>query len=116
MSEEKRTIKGWAARLSTADESLTLEEARTLATIAAADRLVEIQARVEDVSERLRRLEEQATPGVKLAFGWLSEVVGVLLRMHFWAAKSAPGYPVSRDALAALMAAPAKEDHHAHAR
>ena len=111
MSEDRRTIQNWAARLSAKDEPLTMAEAQLLASISAADRLVEIQGRVEDQAERLRRLEEQATPGVLVAFGWLGEVVAVLRRLHFWLAGRDPSYPAGDRALAALMEGRREEPH-----
>ncbi|MGE3272683.1 MAG: hypothetical protein AB7P40_28345 [Chloroflexota bacterium] len=66
MSDERRTMKGWAHRLSAPDEPLTLEEARTLAAIAAADRALESRDVLQDVQMRLTRLElfiAATTPG-----------------------------------------------------
>jgi hypothetical protein len=57
MSEDRRTIKNWAARLSAPDEQLTLEEARTLAAIAATDRLLEMLTSLQDIQMRLTRIE-----------------------------------------------------------
>jgi hypothetical protein len=50
-------MKNWAARLSAPDEPLTLDEARTLAAIAAADRLLEVRDTLSDVQMRLQRIE-----------------------------------------------------------
>lgn len=50
-------MRGWAARLSTVDEPLTLTEAHALAAIAAADRLLEVRDTLADVQARLTRLE-----------------------------------------------------------
>lgn len=50
-------MRNWAARLSAPDEPLTLEEARALAAIAAADRLLEVRDTLSDVQARLTRLE-----------------------------------------------------------
>jgi hypothetical protein len=61
MSEDRRTIKNWAARLSAADEMLSLDEARTLAAIAQADRLLEIRDVLQDVQMRLTRMELYAS-------------------------------------------------------
>ena len=57
MTEDRRTIKNWAARLSAEDEPLTLEEARTLAQIATTDRLLEVLTALQDLRNRLTRLE-----------------------------------------------------------
>jgi hypothetical protein len=54
---ERRTMRGWAARLSAPDEPLTLAEARTLAAIAQADRLVELREAIADLRARMTRLE-----------------------------------------------------------
>jgi len=54
---DTRTMKNWAARLSAPDEPLTLEEARTLAQIAATDRLLECLTALTDVQNRLMRME-----------------------------------------------------------
>lgn len=59
-------MKNWAARLSAPDEPLTLEEARTLAAIATADRALETRDVLQDVQMRLTRLElflAATTPG-----------------------------------------------------
>jgi len=57
MSEDRRTIRNWASRLSAADEPLSLEEASLLAAISANDRLVELLGAMQDVQVRLTRLE-----------------------------------------------------------
>lgn len=57
MSDEKRTIRNWAARLSAVDEPLTLEEAGVLAAISASDRLLENLGALQDIQMRLTRLE-----------------------------------------------------------
>ena len=58
MSDEpRRTIKGWAARLSIDDELLTLDEARTLAQIATADKLTECLTALQDMQVRVQRFE-----------------------------------------------------------
>lgn len=79
MDAEKRTIKGWAGRLSIEGELLTLEEARTLATIAGTDRLLEIRDILQDVQMRLQRFE-------------------------LWAAANIPGYDQQTRALAKALA------------
>lgn len=66
MSEDRRTIKNWAARLSAPDEPLTLEEARTLAAIAGTDRLLEVRDLLADLRDRVQRMEmflEERMPG-----------------------------------------------------
>lgn len=55
--DDRRTIKNWASRLSAPDESLTLEEARTLAAIAGADRQLEVRDILQDIQSRLTRME-----------------------------------------------------------
>lgn len=57
MSDDRRTMKNIAARLSAPDEPLTLEEARTLAAIASADRQLEIRDILQDIQMRLTRME-----------------------------------------------------------
>lgn len=79
MSEDRRTIKGWAARLSVADEQLTLEEAQALASIAQADRLLEIRDVLQDIQSRLSRME-------------------------LWMAATIPGYDQQTQALSKVLA------------
>lgn len=57
MSEERRTIKNWGARLSAADEPLTLTEAQAFATMSTSDLLLEIRNALQDIQCRLTRLE-----------------------------------------------------------
>lgn len=64
MSEERRTIKSWAHRLSSPDEPLTREEAQLLATIAGTDRLLELVTAMQDIQMRLCRLEAYIAPRV----------------------------------------------------
>jgi hypothetical protein len=66
MSDEKRTIRNWGARLSMPDEPLTLEEARTYAAMSTADRTLEMLTVLTDLRNRLQRIEmylEDALPG-----------------------------------------------------
>lgn len=68
MAQERHTLKGWASRLSVADEPLTREEALLLAMISCNDRLVEIQVALEDLKERYRLLDHwltDAAPGYR---------------------------------------------------
>lgn len=55
--EERRPIKAWASRLGGEGEPLTLAEAQLLASIAMADRLLEIRDSLQDVQCRLTRIE-----------------------------------------------------------
>lgn len=54
---QKRTLHGWGAALSIKDEPLTLAEAQALASLMAADRLMECLAALQNVEARLTRLE-----------------------------------------------------------
>ena len=78
-AEERRSVKSWAARLSVPDEALTLDEAKALATIAMADRLLEIREDLADIRARLTRIE-------------------------LFLAASVPGYDPTTRALAASLA------------
>jgi hypothetical protein len=57
VDDERRSLKSWAQRLSIADEPLTREDATLLALISCNDRLVEIQAAIEDLSNRYQLLD-----------------------------------------------------------
>ena len=54
---DTRTMRNWGARLGAPDEQLTLEEARTLAQIAAVDRLLECLTALTDTQMRVKRME-----------------------------------------------------------
>lgn len=57
MNDERHTMKGWGARLSPEDTPQTLEEAQTTALIVCSDRLLHILTALENLQDRMARLE-----------------------------------------------------------
>lgn len=57
MGNARHTMKTWARLLSSEDEPLTMSEGQFLATIAIADRSVETLLVLQDIRDRLARME-----------------------------------------------------------
>jgi hypothetical protein len=57
VTEQRRTIQGWAAVLSVQGEALTMDEARLWAALATYDRTVELLTACQDVQMRIQRIE-----------------------------------------------------------